>query len=654
MDVDGFLEVLRGLRRRDDRAARGRHARAVGLRARHPRARSRTRSSTTRRSRSAARRPCSRGACSTRGPPTSIGALDPDADRARARGGVAGAGERGGGARGAAVDGLRDRRGGAAVAAVARRARGRAGASCATGDRWFAAEASRDPEGRAARPPRGARAGRRATIRSCAELEAEGVVLRARFDGREAWCNRRLLARIHRYTLERLRKEIEPVTAAEFLRFLALLAARRPRAPPRRAARRRRGASHSSPASRSPAAAWEASVLPARVRGYRREWLDQLTLVRRGRVGAPVGRRRDARSGTTPICLVPREDLDAWMALAGEPLGAASRPARALEVLDALRRRGAMFLQELARATRLPPAFVEEGLGGADRARPRDLRLLRRAALADRSGLAAQAREPRRPGAGACSRARRGRGRRRAEFVARQLLARTGVVFRKTLAREKQPLPWRDLARVLRTLEARGEVRGGRFVGGLRRRAVRAARGRDAPARDPRERRRTRAIPSRRRRRRRPAELPRHPDARRARLAGFAGCRAGRVTGNSGGKARGYRGVTARGSLALILLVAGNALASGSGGSEITVMGDPGDPRRGLRARSRRVLERGAANSVGARARLGPVRVVPDAFPTTCSRPSSRAWRTGGERAASADGSRPVPATSRSSWRTWT
>jgi len=54
-----------------------------------------------------------------------------------------------------------------------------------------------------------------------------------------------------------------------------------------------------------------------------------------------------------------------------------------------------------------------------------------------------------------------------AEFVARQLLQRTGVVFRKTVAREKQPLPWRDLVRVLRTLEARGEVRGGRFVAGF-------------------------------------------------------------------------------------------------------------------------------------------------------------------------------------------
>jgi len=54
-----------------------------------------------------------------------------------------------------------------------------------------------------------------------------------------------------------------------------------------------------------------------------------------------------------------------------------------------------------------------------------------------------------------------------AEFVAWQLLQRTGVVFRKTLAREKQPLPWRDLARACRLLEARGEIRGGRFVAGF-------------------------------------------------------------------------------------------------------------------------------------------------------------------------------------------
>src|SRR5262249_21224517 len=109
------------------------------------------------------------------------------------------------------------------------------------------------------------------------ELERRGVVLRGRFEGRAGWCDRRLLARIHRYTLERLREEIEPVTATEVLRFLACWQHGDPehqlRGPP--------GAGEvigQLAGFESRAAAWEASVLPLRVKGYKREWLDQLTL----------------------------------------------------------------------------------------------------------------------------------------------------------------------------------------------------------------------------------------------------------------------------------------------------------------------------------------------------------------------------------------
>src|ERR1039457_922322 len=90
------------------------------------------------------------------------------------------------------------------------------------GDRWFAAEAPREPKavfkGRMeALGPVFAGGPDEALLH---ELEAEGAILHTRIAGREAWCDRRLLARIHRYTLDRLRKEIEPVTAAQFLRFL--------------------------------------------------------------------------------------------------------------------------------------------------------------------------------------------------------------------------------------------------------------------------------------------------------------------------------------------------------------------------------------------------------------------------------------------------
>jgi len=326
------------------------------------------------------------------------------------------------------------------------------------GDRWFAAEASREP--------RAVLRGRLEALGPVvsddpllAQLEAEGAVLRTRIDGREAWCDRRLLARIHRYTVERLRREIEPVSAAQFLRFLGCWQ----HADPQHHLEGPRGVAAALvqlAGFEAPAAAWEASILPARVRGYKREWLDQLTAsgeIVWGRfwgAGASAIRR-------TPLTFAPREDLESWMALAASGEPPADPTGTALEVLEAMRRRGAMFLQELARETRQPEAFVEEGL--------KDLIGQGRVTCDSYSGLRWFLVPAWRRKAGALAAGRWSLLERRTaevspEFVARRLLARTGVVFRKTLAREKQPVPWRDVARVLRTLEARGEVRGGRFV----------------------------------------------------------------------------------------------------------------------------------------------------------------------------------------------
>jgi ATP-dependent Lhr-like helicase len=331
------------------------------------------------------------------------------------------------------------------------------------GGRWFAREASREPLD--------VLRGRLEALGPVAsddplllELEREGTVLRGRFEGKDGWCSRRLLARIHRYTLDRLRKEIEPVTAADFLRFLAswqhVDEERRLEGPRGVAAVVRQLAGFDVPAS-----AWEASVLPARVRGYRREWLDEVTLsgeVAWGRLwGSGAGAVR-----ATPICLVPREELEAWTALGPAPDASALRGA-AREVLRALTERGAMFPRELGRAARLLEAELEVGLG----------ELVARGLVtcdsyAGLRSLLAPASSGRRRArtavAGRWSLLRRDGGDGpAADFVARQLLRRTGVVFRKTLAREKQPMPWRDLVRALRTLEARGEVRGGRFVAGF-------------------------------------------------------------------------------------------------------------------------------------------------------------------------------------------
>ncbi|MBI3828475.1 MAG: DEAD/DEAH box helicase [Planctomycetes bacterium] len=374
------------------------------------------------------------------------------------------------------------------------------------------------------------------------ELESEGAVLRGRFEGRDGWCDRRLLARIHRYTLDRLRKEIEPVSAAEFLRFLACWQrvddAYKLDGPTGVAEVVRQLAGFEIPA-----AAWEAHVLPARVRHYRREWLDQVTLsgqVAWGRLWTK-GAAGSTPIRTTPVALVMREDLDTWTALARDPgarsplspggrdlsasssragvggEGAAvtkgprlllgSNRANAVDTsaadqstLDAafdfaslsgnartlyklLAARGAIFAQELNRLANLLPQHFEMGLGeliaqglitcdsfGGLRQliipaskRRYEMNTVGRWSLFGPAPLSPGGR-----GAGGEGEAETLGSRVPAsdlvEFAAKQLLRRTGVVFRKTLEREKLPVPWRDLLRALRRMELRGEVRGGRFV----------------------------------------------------------------------------------------------------------------------------------------------------------------------------------------------
>jgi ATP-dependent Lhr-like helicase len=240
------------------------------------------------------------------------------------------------------------------------------------------------------------------------------------------------------------------------------------------------------------AGAWEEDVLPARVEGYRREWLDDLSLrgdITWGRLspGSFEGGPRPRRSGmtpsrATPITLAVREDLP-WLlrAARGERRPTAPPPGRTREVVDALREHGALFQSDLTRLTRRLAGEIEEalweavarGLVTAD-----GFEALR--SLLGRRGVT---RVPER------RRLRRAGGRVRhrapgrwsllpgtpasddddevAEAVAEQLLARWGVVFRDLLVRETLALPWREVLWALRRMEARGLVRGGRFVNGF-------------------------------------------------------------------------------------------------------------------------------------------------------------------------------------------
>src|SRR5213594_2000450 len=324
-------------------------------------------------------------------------------------------------------------------------------------------------------------------------LEHEGFVLRGRFTPGVAeleWCERRLLARIHRYTLDRLRKEIEPVTAADFLRFLF----RWQRVAPDTNAEGPEGLAavlDLLDGYELAAGAWESEVLPARLTDYDPLWLDglclsgetawgRLTATRNAEVG--TRNRKVGPVKSTPIALFRRERGEIWRA--GSPdvdPGTLPLSSTGKALLAAFETRGALFFADLVNATGLLRTEVEKGLAElvawglvssdsfaglrallvpSDRRRPLGGGYRRRGRIAPFGVETAGrwARTHARPPIP---------DEQIAEAIAWQLLRRYGVVFRRLVQRETLLAPWREILRVYRRLEARGEIRGGRFVGGF-------------------------------------------------------------------------------------------------------------------------------------------------------------------------------------------
>ena len=313
-------------------------------------------------------------------------------------------------------------------------------------------------------------------------VEAEGGVLRGRFtatlppDAIE-WCDRRLLARIHRRTLDRLRREIEPVSAADLMRFLFAWQHVKPgqqlhgRDGLQRVIEQLEGFELA-------AAGWEREVLPARVARYEPAWLDELCLsgdVAWGRLERHESTRHAGRrlSGTVPITLLRRQNLG-WMLEPrdGADEGALSAPAH--DVLAHLRASGASFTDEIAGRVRRLRIEVEEALCELVSAG-----LVTGDGFAGlRSLLHSEKRKRLRSGRARPLRAPIGTGRWALldpppppppddvlEARARQYARRYGIIFRDLLLREPGAPAWRDLLRVYRRLEMRGELRGGRIVG---------------------------------------------------------------------------------------------------------------------------------------------------------------------------------------------
>ncbi len=340
-----------------------------------------------------------------------------------------------------------------------------------------------------------------------ARLEAEGFAMRGRFDpalgANEQWCARHLLARIHSYTQNRLRREIEPVSSQDFMRFLL----RWQHVAPGTQRQGRAGllsVVEQLQGFELAAGAWEESVLPARVENYQRRWLEDLCLS--GEVGwgrlslrAPEADGQPRRGASTPSRATPvtftlRADLP-WLTMATRGSASPEEPAHgaARDVLDALRSQGAMFSSDLPGATGRLPVEVQEGLWDlvargivtADgfaavrslfsrrevwarrhlperrrlglRPNPATLRAIRQPGEGRWALLATSARTASPPLATD----------ELAEHVAGQLLARWGVVFWDIGAHEDLAVPWREILWALRRFEARGLVRGGRFVTGF-------------------------------------------------------------------------------------------------------------------------------------------------------------------------------------------
>jgi len=326
--------------------------------------------------------------------------------------------------------------------------------------------------------------------RSLLVLESEGTILRGQFTPEtieNEWCDRRLLARIHRYTIGILRKQIEPANIPIFMRFLFAW-------------------QHISSDTRmqgsdalfaiiqqfegfeASAVSWESEILPTRMHNYNPDWLDALCTsgkIRWSRLSITGQARSTIKS--SPITLMPRRNLDHWLQTRLPPerdqmSGIATR------VMDSLTERGALFFEELAEHSNLLPSHLESALAELvargfvscdsfsglrallvpERKRRGRLQAIFDLQQGGRWSLIQEAvrshTQPRAPTNQSSSSAKIPLE--SIEHCIAVLLKRYGILFRALLTRESLSPGWSDLLPALRRMEARGNLRGGRFVAG--------------------------------------------------------------------------------------------------------------------------------------------------------------------------------------------
>jgi ATP-dependent Lhr-like helicase len=346
-------------------------------------------------------------------------------------------------------------------------------------------------------------------------LEQEGFAIQGRFTHTSPdseWCERGLLARIHRYTVKSLRREIEAVSPMDYTRFLFHWHGLGEKADGKEALA---GVLEQLEGCALPAYSWERDILPARMDLYIPDWLDSLCTSGRFTWLRPPAReaaakveaksesnqapnenitrkRKPAPVKNTPVSLFMRQHAGYWCNAETLLNQTKNLNANALKVYEALKTHGASFFFDLVTHTQLLRTQVEDALGElvsyglvtADNFT--GLRALitpankkhgfrsRRNYRSSNNNIddagrwtLIQKSLPPSSGSNPDDHPLAAFNIEKADHIARTLLKRYGVVFRKVLEKETGLPPWRDLLYVYRRMEARGEIRGGRFVSGF-------------------------------------------------------------------------------------------------------------------------------------------------------------------------------------------
>lgn len=317
-------------------------------------------------------------------------------------------------------------------------------------------------------------------------LENEGFVFRGNFTGvhETEWCERRALSRIHRYTLRKLRNEIQPVSPADFMRFLFTWHQAEPGAQAQGHVALE-NALQKLEGFEAPAASWEGDILPARIADYEHSWLDMLCISGKivwGRFRLPLSVEKKIASPvkTSPVALVNRVNVNVWRNIGSTEAPAIYLSQKAEHVFKVLRLFGALFFDDLVQKTRFFQSQVEEALGeliGAGLVTSDSFTGLRALLVPGKFKTASGAKRD----TGVFSMSYAGRwsllredmdetnqvSLENMEKMVWALLRRYGILFRKLVERENLAAPWRETVKILRTMEARGQIRGGRFIEGV-------------------------------------------------------------------------------------------------------------------------------------------------------------------------------------------